>query len=390
MQSPTSSEQNHIDPPSQSRREFLTKTALLTGGILAFGLPLPSRQSQSALAAPKPQSAGIRYVLDLEGQIAGPIASLESGFIAGQVSAQPLSQIPYPKKHLSTIIYEDIAIQCGNNMSPSLYHWIQQALEGNLPQKAGAILTTDLSNQLLDRKIFPNAVLTEVAFPTLDRSANTPVSLGIKIQPTQLSYQSGGGQIPFPSTNKPQAWLASNFRITIEGLEQACAHVVRVESLIWQQQVSQGQIGDRRSAGPTPGPIHTPNLILTLPQAQAGPFTQWFYQFVVQGQASDSEERSGVLECLAPDQQTPLFALHFDHLGIFRMSPVPTSSTNPVPLVKVEMYCEAIHLTHFPGGGSSTSQSQSLPSQPQTPPPQQKSILQPPTKSLSPRLPLKR
>jgi len=43
------------------------------------------------------------------------------------------------------------------------------------------------SNQLLDLKIFPKAVLTEVAFPTLDRSANTPVSLGITIQPTQLS-----------------------------------------------------------------------------------------------------------------------------------------------------------------------------------------------------------
>jgi len=102
-----------ITEPEPSRREFLAKTALLTGGILAFGLPLPSRQSRSALAA-APQSAGIRYALELEGQVAGPIFSLESGFISGQVSEQILPQSPYPKKHLATIAYEEMAIECGN------------------------------------------------------------------------------------------------------------------------------------------------------------------------------------------------------------------------------------------------------------------------------------
>ena len=110
MQSPTSSTPKHTGQTSQSRREFLTKTALLTGGLLALGLPFPSRQSRSVWAATKPQSPGIRYALSLDGQIAGLITSLDSGFISGQVSEQPLPQSPNPKKHLSTIVLRDHAI----------------------------------------------------------------------------------------------------------------------------------------------------------------------------------------------------------------------------------------------------------------------------------------
>jgi hypothetical protein len=348
MQSPNPSTPKHTGRPSQSRREFLTKTALLTGGLLAFGLPFPCRQSRSAWAATKPQSTAIHYALGLDGQIAGPIASLDSGFISGRVSEQPLPQSPNPKKHLSTIVYEDIAIQCGNNMSPAFYLWIQQALAGQTPRRNGGILTTNTGNQIIDRKEFSDAVVTEVAFPALDRSANTFVSLGVKITPTQLSYQSGGGQMALPTKGKPVAWLASSFRITIDGLEQACAHVVRVESLVWKQLISQGQIDKPRLERPAAGHIQTPNLTLTLPQAQAGPFTQWFHQFVIQGQASDSAERSGTLEFLATDLQTILFTLNFGQLGIFRMSPVRQSPTNPVPLVKVELYCETMQLTRFP------------------------------------------
>jgi|GEM_PF-1098244 len=325
-----------------SRREFLTKTALLTGGILAFGLPLSLRPSPSALAA-VPKSAGIRYALGLDGQIAGPIASLESGFTSGQVleGGRP-GEIA---KHLETIIHEDISLQCGNTMSPAFYVWIQQALAGQSPQRSGGILTTNLGNQLLDRKDFSGAVLTEVTFPALDAAANTPVSLGIKIKPAQLSYQPGGGQIAFPQAVK-LGWLASHFRIKINGLESACAHVVEVDSLVWKQEASQAQL--RRTERPTVGLIQTPNLVLTLPQAQAGPFTEWFYQFVVQGQNSDAHERSGTLEFFASDLQTILFVLNFGHLGIFRMSPVPQSQNSPVPLVKVEMYCETMQLTQFP------------------------------------------
>lgn len=56
-------------------------------------------------AAPIAKSAAIRYALDLEGQIAGPISSLESGFISGQVREQNLPQSPYPKKNNSAPLF---------------------------------------------------------------------------------------------------------------------------------------------------------------------------------------------------------------------------------------------------------------------------------------------
>ncbi|MDR4495180.1 MAG: hypothetical protein AB7P17_11560 [Nitrospirales bacterium] len=354
MQPPTPSRRKPTKNPPQTRREFLAKAALLTGGILTFGLPLPFRQSRSALAAARPQAAGIRYILELGGQIAGPISSLDSGFISGQVIEHPSTQSSYPQKQLAGILYEDIAMKCGQTMSPALYQWIQQTLAGPPSQRSGAILTTNLNNQITDRKQFEDALLTEVTFPALNAlAATTPVALGLTIKSSQLTYQGGSGsQIGVPLAPKVSPWLASNFRLMIDGLEQACNFVTQVEPILWKRAVTQSPVGARHAPVVTSGQIQTSPLVITLPQSQAAQFTQWFYQFVVQGQASDADERSGTLEYLTSDRQARLFTLRFEHLGILRMSPVPQSEASGNPLVKVEMYFESLQLTEYPGGGS--------------------------------------
>ena len=341
--------QPHTPTPANiqpSRREFLKKAGILTGGILALGLPLPLRQASSALAA-APPSDSVRYALDLGGQIAGPIISLDSGFTSGQVVEGRLGQSLSSKKHLDTIVPEDVFLECRNNMTKDFYLWIQQALGEQAPKRSGGILTMSMGNQLLDRQMFTDAFITEVTFPALDRTSTTQASIGLKLKPRQWSYQSGGSQIAFPTGVNLGGWLSSHFRVGISGLESACAHIVKVDSLVWKQSLSMAQ--DRLSF--TSGPIQTPNLVVTLPRTQAGPFTEWFKQFVINGKSSDSDERSGSLEFLAPDQQTVLFKLNFEHLGIFRMSPIPPSPTNATPLVKVEMYCETLRLTEFPSPG---------------------------------------
>ena len=95
-----------ITEPEPSRREFFAKAALLSGGFMTFGMPFISAPLRSAMAAPlqkDTQAMSTRYALDLNGTLAGPLKSVDSGFISGQFTKamRPMQQF---KKHLATIV----------------------------------------------------------------------------------------------------------------------------------------------------------------------------------------------------------------------------------------------------------------------------------------------
>ncbi len=354
-----------------SRREFLTKGALLAGGIMIFGLPFltgKTRFAHAALSQDRASQAG-RFALVLDGQIVGFLKSVESGFVSGSVVTQQLGAESLLKKALGSITYEDITIQCGSDMAPGFYQWIQASMDvqGN-PYKNGTILRTNINSQVVEEKVFQNAIITEVAFPALDLESNEPDFFSVTFKPQQTIFQSGSGSQISYSAQSPQGagqWAPYFFRLNIRGLEEACASITRIEPLVWKRQLIQTHGG----GAPMPGRPETPNLVITLPASQADPFSQWFYNFVLQGNASDSQEKPGLLELLGPDQQQVLFTISFGNLGIFRMSPV-MDANGTSSLVKVEMYCETMQFAQGQMGGSSSAQQQSAP--PPSPPPRRR------------------
>ena len=348
----------HHQSNSVSRREFLRKSAILAGGAWLLGGPLFTSRTDTANAmVPAHQGVGaLNYALVLDGQVVGILPSVESGFISGVIATQQLSSgQPILKKHLATIQYEDIIIKCGSGMNPSMYQWIQATLTNEPLTRGGTILKLDQNFQVVEEMVFQDAWITEVGFPAFDTSSPQPAYITLKITPQHTFFQNGSGsQISSPQIGHGQQWLTSNFRLNIQGLENACAHVTRIEPLIWTRTLTGGGAGGFRNRSlPTPGAAETPNLVITLPDSQAGPFREWFYNFVIQGQASDSDEKPGMLEFLAHNLQQVLFTVSFGNLGIFRMSPVPQSTTSTASLVKVEMYCETMNFSQASSGGGS-------------------------------------
>jgi len=353
-------------PHTPSRREFLTKGALLAGGAMIFGIPFLTGKTRLAYAAQQSRApqAG-QYALVLDGQFVGLLKSVESGFISGNIITQQSGPNQnFLGKALGGITYEDISIHCGGNMESGFYQWIQASMNSQANQMNGTILKTDMNYQVIDEKVFQNAIITEVAFPALDGGSNAPYSFNVTFKPQQTLFQAGSGaQIPAQGQTFGGNLLSSHYRLNIQGLESACAFVTRIEPLVWKRPLVQAQTGNAYNAGAQP--VETPNLVITLPASQAGPFSQWFHNFVVQGQAGNEEEKPGILELLAPDLQQVLFTISFGHLGIFRMSPVPSSGVQE-SLVKVEMYCETMQFAQGQIGGSSSAQQQSAP--PPSPP----------------------
>lgn len=335
-----------------------------------------------------------QYLLELDGAIVGPLNSMEGGIVSGEIMTYQDGNDLFLRKRIGRLKNEDIVLTCGANLSPTFYQWVAGTLNGQNLGKNGAILAINQHGQIIDRREIQNTLVKEVELPALDLSSNGPAYFKVTLTPESIRYQSASGQIsPPPQTN--QAVLStSKFRLQIQGLEQACAFVQRIEPVVVNQEIISyrdgGSTGESRVRG---GRLQVGNLVITLPRHEAGPFTAWFSGFLLPGQLAGNRKQ-GLLELLSPDNQSVLAAVALGNLGIFRMAPV---TIGEVSHVQIEMFCETAQLAQFPGGGSASRASQPTGTTQQMAPstqqkatlPQPKSRILPKKRIFTPRLPQK-
>jgi len=346
------SNQDFANAHDPTRRELLTKTSLFAGGILAFGLPFLTGRSGSVFAAQTRQviqSGGtVGYMLELDGALAGPLNSMEGGVVSGEIITYQDGNDLFLRKRLGKLKYEDIVLTCGTNLSLPFYQWLAGSLSGQGPRKNGAIVAVNQIGQIIDRREFQNVLVKEVVFPGLDAMSHDPAYLKVTLTPERIRYQSSSSRQTAPPSQANQSpWNTSKFRLLIQGLEQACTFIQRIEPLVVKQEIINYMDGGSSGVSRVrAGRVEVGNLVITLPQHQAEPFTEWFSSFVLQRQ-SFGNAKQGVLEFLSLNAQTVVAAVTLNHLGIFRMVPVTVGGSHQV---QVEMYCESIQLTKFPGG----------------------------------------
>lgn len=103
----------------------------------------------------------------------------------------------------------------------------------------------------------------------------------------------------------------------------------------------------RRPIGPGPRPgqswLLVPDLLVTLPRSEASDWQRWHEDFVVKGNNGPDDEKTGVLELLAPDLRTTFFSLTLNGLGIFSLGSA-LASEDRVPGVRASLYCQKASL----------------------------------------------
>jgi hypothetical protein len=374
--------QNDAKPESglhPSRRDFLTQAGLLAGGMALLSIPGFRNVAQAAVDQRSYSTGNI--ALELDGQFVDFLKSADGGFAKGDVAMAQVGTSPFPSKHLVSIKYQDIAIQCNPVMPKPLFDWIAAELNGSHIRKNGAIVTADFNRVERSRLQFSNALITEIGLPACDAASKDAGFLTVKFAPEFTApLASKGGNVIGPVASRQQkSWTPTNFRIRIQGLEDSCNHVSKIEALVFKQTIVQDPVGEMRNYQKEPAKKEFPNLVLLLSESQAGPFYGWFEDFVVKGNNSQDRERQGVLELLAPDLKEVLLTVNFSNLGIFSFAPDKQMALEDgIRRVKVEMYCERFTLAQ---GGIVTTQSAPPPS-PMAPPQGQPAPAPAPAKTL--------
>jgi phage tail-like protein len=286
-----------------------------------------------------------RFAMDLGGTFAGWISSIEGGHATSDVVVEKLGADMIQHKHLAGVKYEDISVNCGTAMSKAFYSWIQSSLDRKHARNDGAIITADYDQKEVSRLNFFGALITEVGFPALDAASKDAAKMTVKFAPEYTRAQAKtGSAISAPiGKGEQKKWLPSNFRLKIDGLDQSCIKVNKVEALTIKQKVVEDPCGERRDYDKVPASIEYPNLVITCAESHADQLYAWHEDFVIKGNNGQDKEKGGTLEYLSADLKTVLFTLTVSGLGIFKLTPekVESGSEN-IRRVKGEMYCEQI------------------------------------------------
>ena len=287
--------------------------------------------------AQKPAPPILGYFLILDGEPAGWMYAVEDNGVEAEVISDKSGDDGFVRKRIGNIKYTDIKVTVGAEMGKNFYNWIQQSFDKGRAKeirKSGSIIAADFNYRAVLTIEFKNALITEVGFPALDARSKGDARLFVRFQPDQRTANPSPGPINAPAF-KQKAWLASNFRISIDGLEKPCSRVNKVEALTIKQKIVNGQL--ERDAS---------DLCFTLPAADSDPLRPWFADFLLNSNSGENQERSATLDYLAPDGAT-LFTLSLPRIGPFQAAwQLPLPGEEAIPRYqKCCCYCNGGYVT---------------------------------------------
>jgi len=285
--------------------------------------------------------ASAQYVLELDGAMAGHLFSAEGGNLYGEVVNEKIGTDRIQRKYVARPKYEDLTIICGAGMNPELYDWIKGSLNGNGSRKNGAVVMVDHAGQVTSRLNFYNAMIKEVSFPVFDSASKEAGKITLKLSCGYTQRTDSGGSVSMNAFSQQQKrWLLCNFQLKIDGLDQAVARTSKIEALTITQRVSHDTVGNAKfNINMTY--IEVSHLTITVSDEYSDSLRQWMDNIVINGNSGD--ERSGVIDVLAPNKQDILFSLTLSNLGIFKLTPDETDAGKTgIRRIKADMYCEEV------------------------------------------------
>jgi len=286
-----------------------------------------------------------KFAVDVDNAAAGLVLSVEGGHATAPVINEKPGPDRIVHKHIGPVQFEDITIGCGTGMSKGFYGWIKAALDRKPTRLDGAIHYCDHEGNIVSTLEWQKGLISEVGFPASDAAAKEQALMTIRIAPESTRQKKASGKIDLLkyASVKQQRWLSSNFKLSIQGCEEACKRVNRINAFSIKQQILEYPSGELRDYKKEPATLEIPNLVITMAESYADEFYDWHKSFVIDGRNSQDHERKGQLDYLSQDLGSVLFTLNFAGLGIFKLTPdkVEAGSEN-IRRIKAEIYCESI------------------------------------------------
>lgn len=210
------------------------------------------------------------FALELDGKVAGFVRQVTGGGVHADVI-----EIATPRdKHIGQVRFEDLVLTIGTGLSRDFHDWVASTVSGTVRPKNGAVLACDFNYKVLSRLEWTHGLIRAVNFPALDAASKDQAALTVKITPESTRPVAGDGS-RVNLIDAAKTWLASNFRLVIDGLEIACNDVSRIETITIAQNIK--SVADRQYRFPQIELARRSlgDLVVRLPESRAKPFYNW-------------------------------------------------------------------------------------------------------------------
>ena len=282
------------------------------------------------------------FQLVIDGVKTGFLKSVDGGSAVAEVVSEMVGSSMFAKKHLGQVEYSPFLLQFPVTMSAALIEWINASWTGHAQRKDGAIIASDISLNAVSQREFSDALIAETTIPALDGSSKEAGYLTVKVVPEAVRTGKASGKVTNDQT-KAKMWISSNFRVAIDGLD--CSRITSVDSFTVKQVIAVEDLGNVRNYRLEPGRLEFPDLKITVAEAGAKSWFDWFDEFVIKGNSDESKEKKGSIALLSPDLKDELLRVDLFNLGIFRIGQDKfEANAERISTVTAYLYCERMEL----------------------------------------------
>lgn len=273
---------------------------------------------------------GANFALEFEGKHVGFLRMVSGGSVVGVVTTRNGQE-----KQISGIRYEPITVEMNLNGALSLLEWMASISKGDKARRSGAVVITDGNFEVVSRLEFQNAVLTELSLSPLD-AANGKDMLTVQatFAPERAQRISGKGTLKSDLGAKSKAFLASNFRLTLPGIDTS--RVLAIQGLTFRAKPVSELPGGRRQT--EVGSIEYNDIEISVGANGLEGFEKWFQESVIAGK---NLKQNATIELLDQSLKQTIGTISLNRVGLYQIDHGTQEATSTsLPKVVVRCFLE--------------------------------------------------
>lgn len=307
--------------------------AVLVLGLAAAAASTFTTDAGAAVSG-RSYAAG-NFLLVLDGTVAGFVKEIDGGAMVSDVVAEPLGKGPFTKKRPSPPKFDPVSLRIPlGSVSKNVFDWATSGLATGAPvSKQAALSACDYSFKEQSKRLFSNLRVSELAFPELDAGNKEAGLLRIVALADGVVEQKGSGAtVPFNAgPGGMKAFLPSNFRVTMDGLDTA--RVSKVSAV---------------NAKFINGKVEIANVVVTFAESSGESWRKWYGDMTnPKNASSDALEKAMVIEYLTANRAEVLLRVRLEGVGILGVEPAETvngSQTDQISRLQAELYAESMKI----------------------------------------------
>lgn len=279
-------------------------------------------------------------MLDLAGHNVGFLNSISGGNYEATIVEQEMGQDNVIKKNVSTIKPTEFKAKMGIGLGKGMYEWIKLAFDKKFEHRSGAVTAADFDFNATSTLTFHDALITSVTVPKLDGSSKENCYFDLTWDAERIEHAKAGGEsLKSKIANKQKAWVASNFRLEIDGMD--CKTCSVIESFTWKCAVTRDYQGITQWAPIAPAKVTVPNVKFQIGYREHEGWQKWAKEWFVDGKRLDDHEKNGRIVFLGPDQKEELGDIELIHCGLAKFEDAESkANAEQIKRFTVELYVE--------------------------------------------------